>query len=476
MNRHTMLGMAIALWSLGCWGVAQMPAAEAFNAAPARASNGNAGTQLLEVIDTNDFGPGALRVGDLNGDGVLDLLLVQSVYETREITCLTALTVRGDILWQVGTPSRDNTRNYSDLPVQVHDWDGDGAAEVMYIRQAGYIGGNPNYRERADRYEGHATMIVLDGRTGREKKTFALPPPADDSFLFADLTGRGRRQDLVVKDRYWNLWGVSFEGAVLWHWKGSTGHFPAVADVDGDGKDEVFVGYTLINHDGKVLFDRHPSGGSQSPHSDANWIAQLSDGSRVLAFGNSGAHLLTPAGERLWHVDLSEAQHLVAGRFRSDSELQFAILERGMKRTPTDIARLHLVDLAGKRLWTRELPPGSWAVACRELDWSGSGAPAEILVYGLNSLAEHAAIYDGPGNVVDRFAIPWKTEPAKVSGKELAYATRADLLGNGRHEVILYGPRGVCIYSNPRSPLAPAPSTDQGPADALYNETIYTGM
>ena len=321
MNRHTMLGMAIALWSLGCWGVAQMPAAEASNAAPTRASNGNAGAQLLKVIDTNDFGPGALRVGDLNGDGVLDLLLVQSVYETREITCLTALTVRGDILWQVGTPSRDNTRNYSDLPVQVHDWDGDGAAEVMYIRQAGYIGGNPNYRERADRYEGHATMIVLDGRTGREKKTFALPPPADDSFLFADLTGRGRRQDLVVKDRYWNLWGVSFEGAVLWHWKGSTGHFPAVADVDGDGKDEVFVGYTLINHDGKVLFDRHPSGGSQSPHSDANWIAQLSDGSRVLAFGNSGAHLLTPAGERLWHVDLSEAQHLVAGRFRSDSEL-----------------------------------------------------------------------------------------------------------------------------------------------------------
>jgi hypothetical protein len=55
--------------------------------------------------------------------------------------------------------------------------------------------------------------------------TFALPAPADDSFLFADLTGRGRRQDLVVKDRYWNLWGISFEGQTLWHWRGSTGHF-----------------------------------------------------------------------------------------------------------------------------------------------------------------------------------------------------------------------------------------------------------
>jgi len=81
-----MLGMAIAAWSLGCWGVAQMPAAEASNAAPTQESNGETGAQLLKVIDTNDFGPGALRVGDLKGDGVLDLLLVQSVYETREIT------------------------------------------------------------------------------------------------------------------------------------------------------------------------------------------------------------------------------------------------------------------------------------------------------------------------------------------------------------------------------------------------------
>ena len=53
-------------------------------------------------------------------EGAPDLLFVQSVYGTREITCLTATTVGGDVLWQVGKPSADNGRIYSDLPVQVH--------------------------------------------------------------------------------------------------------------------------------------------------------------------------------------------------------------------------------------------------------------------------------------------------------------------------------------------------------------------
>ena len=107
--------------------------------------------------------------------------------------------------------------------------------------------GQGGVRETASRYEGDATMVVLEGATGREKETFPLPAPADDCFLFADLTGRGRREDLVVKDRYWNIWGVDHRGKVLWQWTGSPGHFPAVADVDDDGKDEVFVGFALID-------------------------------------------------------------------------------------------------------------------------------------------------------------------------------------------------------------------------------------
>jgi len=170
-------------------------------------SGGPPTRHLVSSIDVKDFGAETLRIGDLNGDGAPDLLLVQCVYGTREITCLTAMTIFGKVLWQTGKPSAENGRIYSDLPVQVYDWDADGRNEVLYVRQARYA--EPPYRggvrERASRYEGSATMVVLDGSTGKEEGTLALPAAADDCFLFADLTGRGRREDLVVKDRYWNM-------------------------------------------------------------------------------------------------------------------------------------------------------------------------------------------------------------------------------------------------------------------------------
>ena len=84
--------------------------------------------------------------------------------------------------------------------------------KVLYVQQAHYaelFPGTGYAVERAARYTGDATLIILDAASGREKARLPLPAPADDCFLFADLTGQGRRQDLVVKDRYWNLWGSS---------------------------------------------------------------------------------------------------------------------------------------------------------------------------------------------------------------------------------------------------------------------------
>jgi hypothetical protein len=115
-------------------------------------------------------------------------------------TCLTAVTLSEEILWQTGTPSKDNGRAYGDLPVQIYDWDRDGTNEGLYVRQATYLDSPPpiaqNIRERAPRYEATATLLVLDGRTGREKTRFALPAPADDSFLFVQACSSPAGEDL----------------------------------------------------------------------------------------------------------------------------------------------------------------------------------------------------------------------------------------------------------------------------------------
>ena len=427
--------------------------------------SGSMTTHLVSRIDVKSFGAETLRVGDLNGDGAPDLLFVQSIPRTREITCLTATTILGEVLWQSGTPSAENGCIYSDLPVQIYDWDNDGRNEVLYVRQARYVGARASgARERAARYEGTATMVVLDGRTGKERSRFPLPPPADDCFLFADLTGRGRREDLVVKDRYWNLWAVSHEGRVLWQWTGSTGHFPAYGDVDGDGRDEIFVGFALLDHDGKVLFQKDPRGA----HQDAAWMARLRDGTWRLLFGNRGIHCLALDGTELWRHPLGEAQHVVGGRFRADSEVQFAVIDRGRSRTSRgagSAATLYLYDPAGRELWRRKGAEGSWATAIVPLNWLGGGKPECILAYGRGP-GQPAVIYDGEGHIVDTLPMQCTAERTPEDRRAHFYCTRADVWGDSRHEVILFGSRGACIYANAR-PLA---------LPTLYNNTLYPGM
>ncbi|MCX5769494.1 MAG: hypothetical protein NTZ09_04370, partial [Candidatus Hydrogenedentes bacterium] len=369
--------------------------------------------------------------------------------------------------------SSENGRIYSDLPVQIYDWDKDGRNEVLYVRQAVYA--DPPYdgksvRERASRYEGQARMVVLDGQTGKEKDAFDLPAPADDCFVFADLTGTGRRQDLVVKDRYWNMWGADHQGQVLWHWEGSTGHFPAIADVDGDGKDEVFVGFALIDHDGKVLFQKDAAGA----HQDAAYIVRTPGepggpgNTWRLLFGNSGIHCLAVDGTELWSHPLGEAQHVVAGRFRADSPLQFAVVDRTPaphQRDENAWAILYMYDLDGKEIWQAQQEKGAWAIAIVPVDWFGPGEPLGVMVYG-HGKGRPAVIYDGTGKIVDVFPMVFATAQNEKDRQSDFYGLVANVWGDGRDEVILFGARGACIYANSR-PLE---------VSTQYNETLYPGM
>ncbi|MBM4089122.1 MAG: hypothetical protein FJ276_06800 [Planctomycetes bacterium] len=429
---------------------------------------------MVSRIVGKDYLSETVRVGDLNGDGAPDVLFVQNLYGPRIITCLTATTIGGEVLWQTGTPSADNGSCYCDLPVQIYDWDRDGRNEVLYVRQATYLDAPPAdprvVRERAPRYDGQATLMVLDGRTGREKGSLALPAPADDSFLLADLTGRGRREDLVVKDRYWNMWGVAHDGRVLWDYAGSVGHYPAIADLDEDGRDEVFVGFALIDDDGTVLFQKDAG----AAHQDATFLVKPPDGRWRLLFGNGGIHCLSRDGEPLWHHVLGEAQHVVAGRFRADSPLQFMVVDRTPvathRRDANAWALLLLYDLDGRELWRRQMQSGEWCIAPRLIRWLGPGQPDCALVYGFSvnqrGAGEPARIYNGQGDVVDMLPLQAGPAPGETDFTSDCYGMAADVWGDGREEVLLFGSRGFCIYANARPLEEPS----------LYNMTLYPGM
>ena len=68
---------------------------------------------LIGSFDVTASGTGTrMLVGDLDGDGRMDLLMVQpdsgidDRYVPHQVHCLTAYNLKGEILWQVGTPIR----------------------------------------------------------------------------------------------------------------------------------------------------------------------------------------------------------------------------------------------------------------------------------------------------------------------------------------------------------------------------------
>src|SRR6185436_17598612 len=131
---------------------------------------------------------------------------------------------------------------------------------------------------------------VLEGSTGKELRTKTLGG-GHNAMLFADLTGKGYASDVVIKDFY--------------------EHF---SDFDGDGRDELLVGYTLYSHDGKEIWS-HPE---YPEHNDATYIEDMNgDGKPEIGIATSvDAVLLDMNGKLLFRKKMDHCQHVLIGKFR----------------------------------------------------------------------------------------------------------------------------------------------------------------
>lgn len=101
-------------------------------------------------------------------------------------------------------------------------------------------------------------FLILEGATGRVKEEHALPSEeAHDCIIIANLSGKDRPEDIILKDRYFHMWALNRQFELLWTHEGNLGHFPWCSDVNGDGYDEVMAGYDLLDHNGRVLWSCH---------------------------------------------------------------------------------------------------------------------------------------------------------------------------------------------------------------------------
>ncbi|MCB1122884.1 MAG: hypothetical protein KJT03_15120, partial [Verrucomicrobiae bacterium] len=405
-------------------------------------------------LHTEGFGTGRnVRFGDLDGDGRKDVLIAQVKNHgpkdrNSEVGCLTALTFDGDQLWQSGEVDPWRVQLTSDVAVQIHDIDHDGRNEVIYCRD----------------FE----LVIADGATGKAMHampTPVSPPPVKkndphnkferilgDSLYFLDLRGQGWDGDLILKDRYSRLWAYTDKLELLWEAACTTGHYPYAYDIDGDGKDELAIGYSMIDDNGRMLWSHDRD---LQDHADAVAIARLNQDDpepRLLcAASDEGVFWTDMQGQILKHLYLGHVQSPTIANLRDD----LPGLETVTVNFWANQGIIHFFD--SKMNPYHGFEPMQHASEMLPLNWTGRSEEFFIVSANVNEGA-----YDGWGRRVLRF--PADGHP------DLCNAV-VDLTGDCRDEIVVWDPHEMWVYTqsdNPKSGRLYRPYRNPD-----YNESNY---
>ena len=95
--------------------------------------------------------------------------------------CLTAVTLDGKVLWQIGRPDPRNGLLTNDTPFQIHDIDGDGKNEVVLVRDF--------QLQVLDGATGKMLPARLDAGRPRRNKERPYEINNGDSIAFVNLSG-----------------------------------------------------------------------------------------------------------------------------------------------------------------------------------------------------------------------------------------------------------------------------------------------
>jgi rhamnogalacturonan endolyase len=390
---------------------------------------------LWKKFATPKFGAGRnVRFGDLDGDGAVDMLIGQNVPKVVgdaavEISCLTAVTLDGDVIWQMGRPDSRNGLLTCDTPFQIHDIDGDGRNDVVMCKDF--------------------KLQVLDGRTGKVKHSTELPkipgypdiPQAGprnwpyerangDSIAFFNLAGDGARREILVKDRYWNFWIFDRNLKPLWNGQGSTGHYPfAYADAPS-GRDLLAIGYSLWDGAGQQLWSHDQA---LQQHADSVFVGNITDDPSAppmvyYCASDEGIIQLDMRGIIRRQYRVGHAQTACIGNFRPDHPgLEYAAIN--FWRNPGIIT---VLDSRGELLQQEE--PIHSGCPMLPINWRGDG---QELIF-LSGNTREGGLVDGQLRRVVMFP---------DDGHADLCAAVMNLTGDARDEIVLWDQDKVWIYT-----------------------------
>ncbi len=173
-----------------------------------------------------------------------------------------------DFRFDVLDPGPDDVRvpviePWAKIPLDPHyagqwivtgDVDGDGQVDIVSAQNVSENDVHYNRNDVVLLTDGF--LVQLKGSTGRELRRFSIPAQAADCLVFANLSGSERATDVLVKNRYSQIWALDRDGNQLWTVREPggyrTAHQPRLIDLDGDGIDEIMAGYAMLNADGSL--------------------------------------------------------------------------------------------------------------------------------------------------------------------------------------------------------------------------------
>lgn len=409
--------------------------------------------KLYKKIDLKDYGTGRqIRFGHLTGGDKWYIVLAQGQKRVRRddcshISCLTAIDLDGNILWQKGEPSTDydHGKISADYPLQVYDIDGDGIDEVI----------------TAKNFE----IMILDGRTGEVKKKARMPLsdksdrniigvpngvyPFDrinaDGIRICNFSGNERPTDILIKDRYCRVYALNSDLELLWSFRSdkNTGHFPYACDINKDGYDELLCGYNLLDHHGKLMWS-YPI---ESDHTDeiisGRFMAGSDEGHFACVSGTKGFFIGDYKGNIIKSDDIGHAQRVSTGNYCTDREgFELAVVNYWGHQ-----GIIYMYDSTGEPLWEFEDELNGNMLT--PVNWDGTGQDLILL----NADPDRGGMIDGEGMYCVKFP---------DDGHPTMCAEAINLTGDARDEIVVWDYKSMYIYTQ-----------DDGYMDNAYEPVKY---
>lgn len=381
--------------------------------------------------------------GDVDGDGEVEIITARNI-DVNDVhyTCtVAAYKLDGTRLWRWGGPGAGRAQLHHDVACQVYDWDGDGRLEVIVCDER--------------------VLVELDGTTGVEKRRLPLPSQASDCLVFCNLSGGPRATDVLVKNRYAQIWAYDREWQLLWTRENpgghTTAHQPLPIDLDGDGRDSIMAGLEMLNPDGSTRWAIQSGAVClEAGHLDCCRVlrrgVRLEDWRLALTYcWGDMLVVIDGTGKQIWALTGEHFESIDVGRPRPDLPGQQILVD--LDKAGWGASQLWVINCDGERLASTTLNDTRHH---RLLDWTGTGA--ESIVVGVDH-----ALLDGHSRRIANLEVnPYDQAMAVHVG---------DMTGNGAPDILLGTRYGTAAYIY-HNEAAVAPATPL-PFGTGTNVTLY---